>query len=236
MFLFFMVLPCFGISQVKNVVSADRIFAKPDKNAEFEKALSAHAQKYHTGNWKWRVFEIVSGPDAHGYHITEGPNSWTSLDTRGDISKEHTADWDKNVAPLMTEKGSSSYGVFNDELSNVQLTDYADNIVIVHTFLKPGQIDKFKEELKKLKAAWVAGNESVAVYEAFASGPPQINIVYRLKNGLKELEKDYRKPTKERFETANGAGSWDAYLKVYADCVDSRWSEMLKFRADLSSK
>lgn len=236
MFLFLMLLPCLGFSQEKNVVSADRVFPKPDKAAEFEKALTAHAQKYHTGNWKWRVFEIISGPDFGGFHITEGPNSWTTIDTRGAISKEHTADWNKNVGPVITEKGGSDFGTFNEEFSTVQLTDYADNIIIVHTFLKPGQIDKFKEELKKSKAAWAAGNESVAVYESFASGPPQITIVYRLKNGLKELEKDFRKPMKERYEAANGAGTWDAYLKVYADCVDSRWSEMLKYRADMSSK
>lgn len=235
-FLFFMLLPCLGFSQTKNVISADRVFPKTDKAAELEKALAAHAEKYHTGSWKWRVFEIQSGPDAGGYHIVEGPNSWTTLDTRGDISKEHTADWNKNVAPLLADKGSSAFSTFNDDLSTVQLTDYANNIILVHVFLKPGQIDKFKDELKESKAAWTAGNESVAVYEAFASGPPQIIIVYRLKNGLKELEKDYRKPMKERYEAANGAGSWDAYLKVYADCVDNRWSEMLKYRADLSSK
>ena len=231
-----MLLPCLVFSQTKNVVSTDRIFPKTDKAAEFEKALAAHSQKFHTGNWKWRVFEIQSGPDAGGFHITEGPNSWTTLDTRNNISKEHGADFDKNIGPLITGRGSSSYATFNEELSTVQMTDYSDNIILVHTFLKPGQIDKFKEELKKAKAAWTAGNESVAVYEAFASGPPQITLVYRLKNGLKELEKDYRKPMKERYDAANGAGAWDNYLKVYADCVDNRWSEMLRYRADLSSK
>jgi len=236
MFLFFMLIPCLGFSQTKNVVSADRVFPRPDKAAEFEKALASHAQKYHTGNWKWRVFEIQSGPDFGGFHITEGPNSWTSLDTRGEISKEHTADWNKNVGPLITEKGSSNYATFNEELSTVQLTDYSNDIILSHIFLKPGQIDKFKEELKKSKAAWTAGNESVAIYESVASGPPQITMVYRLKNGLKELEKDFRKPMKERYEAANGAGSWDAYLKVYAECVDNRWSEMMRYREDLSSK
>jgi hypothetical protein len=236
MFLLLMLLPCLGFSQTKNVVSADRIFPKTDKGAQFEKALASHAQKYHTGNWKWRVFEIMSGPDAHGFHVTEGPNSWTELDTRGNISKEHTEDWDKNVAPLITDRGSSSFATFNEELSTVQVTDYADNIILTHIFLKPGQIDKFMEELKKSKAAWTAGNESIAVYESFASGPPQVILVSRLKNGLKELEKGYRKPFKDRYETVNGAGAWDAYLKVFADCVDNRWSEMMKYRADLSSK
>ena len=207
MFLFFMLLPCLGFTQIKNVVSADRMFPKTDKLSEFEKALTAHAQKYHTGNWKWRVFEILTGPDVGGYHVTEGPNSWTTLDTRNNISKEHSADFNKNVAPLMADRGSSSYATFNEELSTAQLTDYSDNIIISHIFLKPGMVDKFKEELKKSKAAWAAGNETVAVYEVFASGQPQIILVFRLKNGLKELEKDYRKPMKERYDTANGAGA-----------------------------
>ena len=125
---------------------------------------------------------------------------------------------------------------FNEDLSTIKLTDYADNIIINHIYLKPGMIEKFKDELKRLKTAWAAGNESIAVYESFASGPPQIIIVSRLKNGLKELEKDYRKPIKERYEAANPGVSYDSYLKIFADCVESRWSEMLKFRADLSSK
>ena len=237
MFLFFMLFPVLGFGQAKTVMTADRVFPTMDKAAEFEKALTSHSLKYHTGNWKWRVFQIMSGPDAGGFQLSEGPNSWTTLDTRGNISKEHNDDWSKNIAPLITDKGSSGFSVFNEELSTVQLTDFADNIIISHIYLKPGQIDKFKDELKKLKSAWTAGNESIAVYETLASGSPQIVIVARLKNGLKELEKDYRKPMKERYETAaNGAESWDGYLKAYADCVENRWSEMLKYRADLSSK
>lgn len=232
----FMLIPFLGFGQTQNVVSADRIFPKMDKGAAFEKALAAHSQKYHTGNWKWRVFEISSGPDAGGFHITEGPNTWTVLGTRGDISKEHTADWNNMVAPNLTDRSSSIISTYNEELSTVKLTDWADNIIINHIYLKPGMVDKFREELKKSKAAWAAGNESVAVYEVFASGPPQITIVTRLKNGLKELEKDYRKPFKERYNTANGATAFDDYLKTYSECVESRWSEMLKYRADLSSK
>jgi hypothetical protein len=231
-----MLMPLIGFSQNQNVVTAERIFSKPDKNAECEKALGAHAQKFHTGNWKWRVFDILSGPDFGGYHITEGPNSWSMIDGRGQISKAHTADWNKGVAPFITDRGNSIFATYNDELSTVKLTDYASDIIMSHNFIKPGMIDKFKELVKKAKAAWTAGDESIAVYETVASGPPQITIVTRLKNGLKELEKDYRKPFKERYITANGPDSYDEYLKVYAECVESRWSEILKFRPDLSSK
>ena len=40
----------------------------------------------------------------------------------------------------------------------------------------------------------------------------------------------------ERYNTANGANAFDDYMKFFAQCVEKRWSEMLKYRADLSSK
>jgi hypothetical protein len=48
----------------KNVVNSFRIFSKPDKNAEFVKAFTAHAQKYHTvaGNGVYLKFKQVLMP------------------------------------------------------------------------------------------------------------------------------------------------------------------------------
>lgn len=51
-FLVLTALPFFSFSQEKNVISASRYFPKQDKVPAFEKALAAHAQKYHTGTWK----------------------------------------------------------------------------------------------------------------------------------------------------------------------------------------
>src|SRR5436190_15852676 len=93
----FLLIPLFGISQTKNVISVTRVFPKADKIGQFEKALAAHAQKYHSGDWNWRVYEIQSGPDAGGYHIVEGPTTWDALDGRGDLSAEHTNDWNEKV-------------------------------------------------------------------------------------------------------------------------------------------
>ena len=235
-FLLCMLVPVLGISQNKNVVNSFRIVAKPDKNAEFQKAFTAHAQKYHTGDWKWRVFEIQTGPDAGGFHITEGPLSWEQFDGRGNLGAEHTADWDKNVAPLTTGQGSQSYATYNEELSTVKITDYADKIIINHMYPRPGLINYLMDMVKKMKKAWEAGNESVAVYAATNSGEPQILTVTRLKAGLKELDASYRKPMSERYNSANGEGSWNYWLEEYARNVEKRWSEMLFYRADMSSK
>jgi len=231
-----LLIPFIGIGQVKNVLNSSRVFAKPDKIAEFEKALTAHAQKYHTGDWKWRVWSIESGPDAGGYMITEGPNSWDQIDGRSDISAEHTADWERNVAPLTEGQGSQSYFEFSTDLSTVQLTDYADKILINHMIAKPGKIGNLSDMIKKMKKAWQAGNESVAVYRAAASGDPAYITVTRMKQGFKEMAEGFRKPMNERYIAANGEGSFDAFLKDYADIVEKRWSELLIYKPNLSSK
>jgi hypothetical protein len=235
-FFILMLIPLLGISQDKNVLSSFKVTPKPDKVMEFEKALAAHAQKYHTGDWKWRVFEVQSGPDEGAYMVSEGPSSWTAMDGRGDISKEHQMDWAKNVLPLTTGSGGSTYSQFNAEMSTVKLTDYADKIIINHTYPKPGMINKATDLTNRLKKVWEAGNESVAVYNVIASGEPQIVTVTRLKSGLKEMEPSFRKPIAERYNAAYGAGAWDKYLSDYAEAIEKRWSEILFLRADLGSK
>ena len=168
--------------------------------------------------------------------VSEGPSSWSTVDGRGDISAEHTADWNKNVLPLTTGLGQSGYYDFQADLSTVQLTDYADKIVINHMTAKPGKINDMKGLIQKLKKVWQDGNESVAVYATVVSGEPGFIYVTRLKNGLKELATDYRKPIADRYNAANGSGSFDGWLKDYADIVQSRWSELLTYKPLLSSK
>src|SRR5438046_4450128 len=131
-----MLIPMMAMAQKKNVVNVNRVFPKVDKVLEFEKALAAHAQKYHTGDWKWRVYEIQSGPDAGGYHITEGPTSWAAFDSRGNLGTEHNNDWNKNVAIYLTDRNEQSYSVYVDSLSTVALTNFSDKIIISHSYPK----------------------------------------------------------------------------------------------------
>jgi hypothetical protein len=231
-----LLLPFGGISQAKNVVSWQRVFPKADKVAEFEKALAAHAQKYHHGDVNWHVFAIQSGPDFGGYHITEGPKTWESEDARGEISPEHMADWNKNVAIYLTDKQSGGFSVYQDSLSTVALGDFSDKIAINHVFPKPGQGDNVMNLIKKIKKTWEAAGVTVAVYAASSSGPTQYTIVTRYKQGLKEREMGFRKPFKQVYESVNGEGSYAQYLKDIAEYIQDSWSELLFGRADLSSK
>jgi hypothetical protein len=228
--------PVMVIAQNKNVVNVTRVFPKVDKVLEFEKALAAHAQKYHTGDWKWRVFDIETGPDAGGYHITEGPNSWEQIDGRGNLGQEHNNDWNKTVAIYLTDKGSVMYSVYQDSLSSVALTDYTNKINITHYFPKIGWGNKLKGLFEKTKKVWEAGGESVAVYLSSSSGPMQYALVTRYKQGFKERDPAFRKPLKDRYEAIYGVDSYNEVLEIIQNYVENAWSELLSMRADLSSK
>jgi hypothetical protein len=229
-------LPLAGITQTKNLVSTHRVFPKADKVLEFEKAIAAHAQKYHSGTAHWRVFAIQSGPDIGGYHITEGPTSWEGEDTRGNLGNEHNVDWNKSVAIYLTDRQSGGYSVYHDSLSTIALGDFSDKINITHVFPKMGKGDEVINIIKKLKKYWAAEGITVAVYTASSSGPAQYTLVTRYKQGLKERAAGFRKPFKEAFEVANGAGSYAQYLRDVAEFTDEVWSELLFLRAELSSK
>ena len=235
-FLICMLVPLFGTGQTKNVISADRVFPKVDKVLEFEKALAAHAQKYHTGDWKWRVFSIQSGPDAGGYHITEGPTSWEAIDGRGDISVEHNNDWNRSVAIYLTERGSTTYSVYQDSLSSVALTEYSDKINITHYVQKIGWGNKVREMIANSTPVWKALGQTVAVYVASSSGPAQYAVVTRYKNGLKERATMTGQSFKDAYEKIHGPDSFDGYLEILRNYVAEQWSELLFYRADLSSK
>ncbi|WP_310379800.1 hypothetical protein [Flavobacterium sp.] len=236
LFLLLMLIPLVSISQTKNVISTSRVFPKVDKQLEFEKALATHAQKYHTGDNKWRVFQIQSGPDAGGFHIVEGPKTWESEDVRGDINIEHNNDWHKSVTIHLTDRSSHGYSVYIDSLSTVAIGDYSDKVQVTHVYPKMGYSYRVATMIKQLKAAWEAQGITAAVYEVNASGAPQFAIARRYKQGLKEKTDGFRKSFVDAFEKIHGKGSWGIYNDNVKEYINEQWSELLFYRADLSSK
>ena len=225
-----------GLSQTKNVISTHRVFPKIDKVLEFEKALATHAQKYHTGDVKWRVFEIQSGPDFGGYHIVEGPTTWDALDSRGNLGDEHNMDWHKNIAVFLTDKQSASYSVYEDTLSTIALGDFSDKINITHVYPKIGHDNDVRSIIADLRKVWQATGQTVAVYTTNSSGPNQYAITTRYKQGLKEKNRGFRKPFKATYEGIFGEDSMEDYSQSLIEATKEAWSELLFLRADLSSK
>lgn len=236
MLMLLLCIPFFTNAQNKNVINATRVFPKVDKIDMFEKAIALHAQKFHKGDWAWRVFYIETGTDAGGYQFVEGPNSWTTIDGRGELGQTHTDDWNKNVSIYLTDRTSNFYLVAIDSLGTGQLAVGTEKAIVTHVFPKPGYGGEYINHLKKMKKTWAASNQNVVVYQTAMSGKAGYLIVNRLQNGLKELEEGYRAPFRERYEKANGASSYQDYLQNIKTIInDENWSELIILQPKLGS-
>jgi hypothetical protein len=221
-------------SPSESTLTTYRVWVKDGHTAAFEKALAEHAKKFHTGHWKWRVYQVMSGPDGGSYQISEGPNSWTTLDGRGNLSAEHGKHYETVVLPHVQKSSPDSFMTYDDKLSTTGVANWSTKAVVTHVYLKPGRVQAYAAALKTNKAVWEKLGGSVVVWRSYASGPAQFAIVRRLKNGFKDFDSDPAMYSAE-YDAINGAGSYDKYLEEVARDVDSSSGDMIEFKPELSS-
>ena len=219
----------------KNTITTYRVWVKNGHEAAFKAAMAAHAQKFHTGSWKWRVNEVLSGPDGGAYQVVEGPNSWTDLEGRGDLGAEHTKDYENNLQPHIEKSSPESYMTYQESASTTAATNWSNKSAITHFYYKPGRGPATLEVIKTYKKSWEKQGFNIVVWSPHASGEPQYVIVRRYKNGFKDLDES-GPSMRQAFDDANGAGSFDKTQDEIARDIDHTVSEMIEFKPDLSSK
>jgi len=221
----------------KETVTSFKVFPKPGQEAAFKAALAAHVQKYHTGSWRWRVNEVMSGPDQGSYMIVEGPNSWTELDGRGDLGAEHMKDFDTNLLGVTdsSKNGPETYLTYNTEVSTAAAGAFSEKTLVRHLYVKPGRMPRVMESLKMWKKSWEKRGMNVGVWTSFFSGETQIVLAIRLKQGWKDLDTDMLNAAKA-FEEIGGPKAYETAMEEIAQTVERSVDEMIEFKAELSSK
>jgi hypothetical protein len=221
----------------KETVSTFKIFPKPGQETAFKAALAEHVQKYHTGSWRWRVNEVMSGPDQGSYMVVEGPNSWTELDGRGDLGAEHMKHFENSLlANSDTAKnGSEMYLTYNTEVSTAAPGAFSDKTLVRHIYVKPGRLPRVIESLKTWKKTWEKRGMNVGVWSSFFSGETQLVVAIRLKQGGKDLDTDMLNAAKA-FEEVGGPKAYEAAMEEIAQTVEKSVDEMIEFKPELSSK
>jgi hypothetical protein len=219
----------------QNTLSIYRVWVKDGHGTAFKAAVAAHAQKFHTGNWKWRVAQMLSGPDGGAYQIIEGPNSWTDLDGRGDLGAAHEKDYEENIAPHLEKSSPERYLVYLSSCSTTPVKTWSNKTAINHIVVKPGRGSAILALLKLNKPVWEKLGWNVVVYSTQFSGSPEYIISYRLKNGFKDF--DEQGPTfRQGFDEVHGPGAYDRGLEEMARSVEHSYGEMMEFKPELSSK
>lgn len=228
--------PAAAAAPAKRTLSTYRVFPKDGHTEALKAALTAHAAKFHTGNWKWRVYEILTGPDGGGYMIAEGPNSWTDIEGRGDLGAEHSKDYETNVLPHLEKSTPESYTTYQSSASTVAAGAFSTNKVLIERiYPKQGHRGDTYANLKDWKKVWEKLGINVAVWSSFYSGEHFYSVAGRLKDGFKDLDDDsinFRKAADSVF----GAGGYDRLVAADERNVEKSVGEIIEFRPELSSK
>ena len=220
----------------RNVLSSYRVLPMPGKDAQLRKALLEHATKYHSGTWKWRVFQVLSGPDEGTYMINEGVNSWTDLEGRKDISDEHQRDYERTILPLSEKTLPSLFLTYQKDFSTDSAAGPMKKALLRHYFLKPGKGGRLASHLVLWKKAYEKIGMKVGVWGSFFSGQPQLVVSFRLANGWADLEKPWGKLSREAYDEIAGTGAFVRYTEDLDSYVDHTVEEMIEFLPDVSPK
>lgn len=216
------------------LISTYRVFAKPGHEAAFKAAFGAHAKKFHQGDRAWRVYDIISGPDSGGYHIVEGPTTWTAYDDRGDIGPEHTKDYETNIQPHVERQSGDTFATYSKSLSTVGATEFTDKVMVMRYAIKPGMGPTAYDYLKSYKAVWAKRGQNAAVWQASFSGSQTVSVAFRLKNGLKAFDGDLPS-TRKVLDELVGPSEYERLQRVAASCFSEITSEIIVLNRDLSS-
>jgi hypothetical protein len=231
-----LLFPLLAIAEPPKVatLTSERVWVKDGHMEAFKKAMAAHARQFHTGHWKWRTYEVLSGPDGGAIQFNEGPNSWTDLDGRGELSAQHTKHFETAILPHISKSSPTLFLTFDDKLSTVAAGNFSTKAVINRVYIKPGRGMAYTAALKTNKAVWEKLGRNVVVWRSFASGDQQVVIVTRLKNGFKDFDVD-SKAYGMVYDEVNGAGAYEKYLDEIARDIDHSVGEMIEYSAAMSS-
>ncbi|MDB6095663.1 MAG: hypothetical protein JWM32_3225 [Verrucomicrobia bacterium] len=217
------------------VISTYRVTVKDGHMAAFKAAIAAHAQKYHKGDWSWRVGEVISGPSGGDYQIIEGPFTWTTFDGRSDLGAEHQKDYDTNILPHTEKATPDTYATFEEDLSTTAATKWSNKVIIYHYTAKPGKGWLLGDALKFMKEINAKRQLATVVWRSAFSGETAFSLAYRTKDGWKDLDMDLASMKK----VADELRGENAYARLQADIAESCKSissEMVEYRSELGSK
>ncbi len=223
-------------AQEKATLSTYRVFPKPGKDSALKKAITDHVAKYHTGSWKWRVFSVVSGADEGSYQLNEGPNSWTELEGRKEISEEHQRDYENTILPLVEKSTPTAFLILRKEFSTDSVAHTFKKALLRQLYPKPGHGVRIASSLPIWKKVWEKLGMKVTVWSSFYSGEPRWVIAGRLVNGWVELEKPMGKAMADAYDEIAGAGAYARYLDDLDQDISRIDEEMIELLPELSSK
>ena len=210
---------------------------KPDKYKEFNKAMSEHNKKFHSGNGPRyaNVWWINSGTNAGSFVWSMGPVTYTDMDSFDESNQEHLNDWLYNVMPTIRSIGESNTWKRKDELSYAMDEENFNKLNIILYDIESWQGYRFKKILEMVKKVYETKKypHSFSVYypEQDMDNGRDVAIVWGFN---KWASFDENPKFKKDFEEINGEDSWADLMNEFKATVKGRTSEIWILIPELS--
>ncbi|MBL7860873.1 MAG: hypothetical protein JNJ65_06895 [Cyclobacteriaceae bacterium] len=196
---------------------------KADKVDLFKKGLAAHNKKYHaTDPYKASVWTDITGPTSGYYYWFMGPTTWAQMDARP-AGGEHQLDWDKNVTPYVESYGEVSYWRMNKDVNympeGASAAAFTKSRGRFHT-VKPGQMDRYIEQMKKVAAVNKHMKSAASFYLAVRQGASKGPHVVTYSDFTSWSWLDSNTNFQKEFDVVHGVGAYAKFIDELDLCLD----------------
>jgi hypothetical protein len=228
--------------QGNTLYSVEMIKPRIGQSLAFESAWKTHVNKFHNGDSKRTVYEILSGPHSGCYLLVDGPSAYADMDKERADMAAHDMDYETTCAAKLEMEGGNNTYRWVDTLS-YKGDVLAEKYMVTVTHVKNGKMPDYMTEMRKVYLLAAKTNPPVSFnryVQLFSGSDPVLVTVSNLKDGFKELEQGYNGMKPDDFKNAYikeyGQADYDNYQKMTTDGIQSREVYIMKLRKDLSSK
>jgi hypothetical protein len=229
-----------GFGQGKTLYDVEIVQVKMGQGNAFEKSWKNHVTKFHNGDDKRYVYEILSGSNAGNFMLVSGPSSLADMDVERTNSAAHGTDYDMTVSPSVLTFSTAGLYRVADTLSYNGGVE-ADKYITTVYRLKPGKQSDLLAEIKRAIGinTKIKSPSSYNTYvKMWGGSSPEVVIVTNLKDGFKQLDNGFT-PMNRDFQNAYvqeyGQAAYDKRQNLLAEICASWETYISKFRKDLSS-
>ena len=234
--LFFVFFVFISAQDNPQIIRTNYFEAKSGQSSKLEKGLKDHTDRFHqTSDHAVNTWEVVAGDRTGQFLRTTNLQGWADFDAYQDLPGD-PSHWDRSVSPHLKSTSGNVFWKLDTELSYNPHQSPPKMLALWKVQYKAGAWKKHRDALLKVRQAQEENrsNSRLTVYSKAIGGEGRMYAIGRALDGWADLNPEAMSLF-EMLEASFGAGAGQDVLQARSAAVEKYESEVLLFRADLST-
>jgi hypothetical protein len=234
--LFFVFFVFISAQDNPQIIRTNYFEAKSGQSSKLEKGLKDHTDRFHqTSDHAVNTWEVVAGDRTGQFLRTTNLQGWADFDAYQDLPGD-PSHWDRSVSPHLKSTSGNVFWKLDTELSYNHHQSPPKMLALWKVQYKAGAWKKHRDALLKVRQAQEENrsNSRLTVYSKAIGGEGRMYAIGRALDGWADLNPEAMSLF-EMLEASFGEGAGQDVLQARSAAVEKYESEVLLFRADLST-